>query len=200
MSRTDPRPALDALASAHGIPILRFLKDRGWTLASQVAEGLRIHVTTAGKHLAAFHEAGFVERRVHASKKATHAYRLVSPVIRLEFDLVEDRAESADFLDGATAFVDALLAAAHRVGGARLAGGLLEALFHSPDWGLALRDRVGKADNPRAALDALVRDAERACTELVGTATARRLLRMALVVAGEGREDTFPPLRTEVAL
>jgi len=191
---TDPRRALEALASEHGVPILRFLRGRGWTLASQVAEGLGIHTTTASKHLAAFCEAGFLERRVHASKRTTHAYRLLSSVIRLEIDLMDDEAEGADAAAGAEAFVDALLAATQRVGGARLAANVVVALFAAREWRPVLRERFASAKDPRAILDRLLRDAERTCTHHVGTATAGRLMRLAIDAAAEGRQDLFAPL------
>lgn len=199
MSSSDPRPALEALASEHGLPILRFLRGRDWTLATQVAEGLGIHTTTASKYLSAFHEAGFLERRVHASRRATHAFRLPSSVIRLELNLSEDRGEARDVAEAAEAFLDALLAAAERVGGGRLTGNLVTALFGPAEWRPTVQDRFARAEDPRGTLDALVRDTHRACSSLVGTVTAGRLLRLALEAAAEGRGDLFPALAPEAS-
>lgn len=186
----DARRALEALASEHGVPILRFLRGRDWVLASRVAEGLGIHTTTASKHLAAFHEAGLIDRKPHAAKRPTFAYRLRSPVIRLELDLAE-RAESADVAEAAEAFMGALLEASHRVGGARLSGLLVRGLFGVDDWRPVLRARIAAAD-PRATLDAFVRDAQRRCADAVGSATAQRLLSIALESGFEGRRDLMP--------
>src|SRR3990172_7460297 len=112
MNTRDPRRALEALASEHGLPILRFLRGRGWTLASHVAESLQIHTTTASKHLAAFHEAGFLDRQAHAARRPTFAYRLPTPLIRIEFDL--GSAANPDHVsEAAEGFLDALLAAVH---------------------------------------------------------------------------------------
>jgi len=191
MTTDDPRRALEALASEHGLPILRYLRGRDWTLASQVAEGLGIHTTTASKHLAAFHEAGLLERRDHPARRPTHAYRLVSPLIRIEFDLGE-HPETADAAEAAEAFLAALLEGATRVGGHRLADGLAEALFHEEDWRHALRARFAASSSPRTALDTLIREARRTCAEAVGATTADRLVRLALEVGFEGRHDLLP--------
>ncbi|HEV8595966.1 MAG TPA: helix-turn-helix domain-containing protein [Thermoplasmata archaeon] len=191
MSSPDPRPALEALASEHGLPILRFLRGRGWVLSSQVAEGLGIHTTTASKHLAAFHEAGFLERRVHASKRSTHAYRLASPIVRLELNLAEAEPDAPDVFDACAAFVDALLSAAQRVGGSHLSATLVSALFGASDWRPVLRGRIDAARNPRAVLEGLVRAAHDACTAQMGAVAAGRLLRIAIDAASEGRSDLF---------
>jgi len=191
MHTPDPRRALEALASEHGLALLRFLRGRGWTLASQVAHGLGIHTTTASKHLAAFHEAGFLERRAHAAKRPTYAYRLRSPVIRLEFTLGEP-AEAADASDTAEAFVEALVTSARKVGGAHLTDEFLRGVFGGDDWRPVLRRRIAEAGDPRAALDALVADAQRTCTRLLGAATALRLLRLAIDEGFEGRQDLLP--------
>ena len=191
MLTNDPRRALEALASEHGLPILRFLRGRDWILASQVAEGLGIHTTTASKHLAAFHEAGLLERRDHPARRPTHAYRLISPLVRIEFDLGE-QPEAADATEAAEAFLAALLDGATRVGGHRLADGLAEALFHEEDWRLALRERFAAIPSPRAAIDTLMQDARRVCAALVGGTTADRLVHLATEAAFEGRRDLLP--------
>ena len=191
MTRPDPRGALEALASEHGLAILRFLRGRGWVLASQVAEGLGIHTTTAGKHLAAFHEAGFLERRDHPAKRPTHAYRLRSPVIRIEFNLGEP-AEARDATAAAEAFLEALLDSARKVGGDRLTADLVRGIFHRPDWRQSLQDRMAAADDARTALDGLIADARRVCGVLVGATTTERLLHLAIESGFEGRRDLLP--------
>lgn len=192
MVTQDPRPALEALASEHGLSILRFLRGRDWTLASAVAEGLRIHTTTASKHLAAFQDAGFLERQAYASKRPTFVYRLRTDLIRIEFDLAES-AEPVDASAVAAAFVDALLSATQRVGGARIAQDLVESIFGATrDWRRALRERFARPGDARIVLDALVADSRNACASLVGTATAARLLRLALDEGFEGRQDLLP--------
>jgi len=191
MVTADSRRAFEALASEHGLPILKYLQGRDWLLASQVAEGLGIHTTTASKHLAAFHEAGLLERRDHPARRPTHAYRLRSTLIRIEFDL-GDRPAASDAGDAAQAFLQALLEAARRVGGDRLASGLAEALFHEEDSRHALQERIDASSDPRAALDILVRDARATCAGLVGGTTADRLVRLALDAAFEGRRDLLP--------
>ena len=187
MADGDPRKALHALANEHGLPILRFLRDRDWTLASQVAEGLGIHTSTASKHLAAFYAAGLLDRRPYPSKRPTLAYRLRSNVVRLEINLAGAE-EPNDVTDAAHAFLDALMAAAHRVGGPRLAGNLARAIFGTEEWRPALSQRLATSD-PGAALEGIVASARAACAELIGMASATRLLRMALAVASEGHGE-----------
>src|SRR2546426_1521466 len=148
MAEGDPRKALTALANEHGLPILRFLRDRDWTLASQVAKGLGIHTTTASKHLAAFHAAGLLDRKPYPSKRPTLAYRLRSNVVRLEINLAGAE-EPNDVTDAAHAFLDALMAAAHRVGGPRLAGHLARAIFGTEEWRPTLSHRLAPT-GPRA--------------------------------------------------
>jgi len=188
MVSLDPRRALDALASEHGLPILRFLKDRGWTLASQVADGLGIHTTTASKHLAAFHEAGLLERREHPAKRPTFAYRLTSPVIRLEFDLGEP-ADGADAASAAEAFLEALLDAARQVEGAPFARNLARSLVPADDWRTALRARLASSRDPKADLRVFVRDARRTCADALGPTTADRLMQRAIDAGFGGRQD-----------
>jgi len=188
MSPPDPRKALEALASEHGLPILRFLRDRDWTLASQVSEALGIHTTTASKHLTAFYDAGFLARREHPARRPTHAYRLKSPVIRLEFDLAE-RVESSDAVALGAAFFEALMEALEHVGGARLTGDLVTRALGGGDWRPALGARLSAIDDPRAAFLSLIGDTRQSLANLVGHATADRLVRMAMERAAEGRAD-----------
>ncbi len=191
VGRGDPRKALEALASEHGLPILRFLRGRGWILASQVAEGLGVHTSTASKHLASFFEAGIVERRSHTAKRPTFAYRLLTPVVRIELDLAEP-AEPADVGDAAEGFAQALLAAAARMGGMPLAADLARTVFGGDDWRDALRATLAASRDPRAFLEGLVHAAGEHCAARLGTVAGRRLVQIALDAAAEGREDLFP--------
>lgn len=188
MPTEDPRPLLEALASEHGLAILRFLQGRGWTLASHVAEGLGIHTTTASKHLAAFHAAGIVERRTHAAKRPTVAYRLRSPVVRVEFTLGEPLRRD-DAVDAAEAFLGSLLEAIRKVGGPHLSDDLLRPIAPGTDWRATVRRRIEASGDPRAALDGLVADARRRCVALMGATTGERLIRRALEAGLEDRRD-----------
>ncbi len=188
MNSPDPRKALEALASEHGLPILRYLRDHPWALASQVSEALGIHTTTASRHLVAFHEAGFLERRDHPAKRPTFAYRLKSPVVRLELDLGES-VESNDAVALASALIGGLLESLERIGGARLAASFVAGAFGGGDWRSGLANRLTSATDSRAAVLSLIEDARRTLTDLVGAATATRLLRMATERAAEGRGD-----------
>lgn len=185
---TDPKRVLDALASEHGLPILRFLQGREWTLASEVADGLGVHTSTASKYLAAFHEAGFLDRTAHAAKKPTHAYRLRSPVIRLEVDLAE-RIPSAEAQEFAFAFADSLLSASQRVGGTRLMASLARTAWGEEDWRPSLERQFARGDHSRAVVEAVMENARRAAVSLLGTAAGGRLIQIAWNHAIEGRED-----------
>jgi DNA-binding transcriptional ArsR family regulator len=188
MNAPDPRKALDALASDHGLPILRFVRDREWAHASEVAGALGIHTTTASKHLAAFYEAGLLERRAHPAKRPTFAYRLKSPVIRIEFDL-GGRVEPSDTIALASAFLEALLGSVDKMGGPRLTDTLRRGVLGGGDWRPALGRRLAAHADPRSGLIALVEDTRRALSDLVGPAAAGQLVRIAMGTAAEGRGD-----------
>jgi predicted ArsR family transcriptional regulator len=155
-------------------------------MASEVAEGLGVHTSTASKHLAAFYEAGFLDREAHAAKRPTHAYRLRSPIIRLEVDL-EERNAPAEAREFAFAFAEALLAASHRVGGDRLMNSLARAIWREEDWRPCLEEQFATEPHPRAVVDALLQGARRASTELLGATTGGRIFRMAWDATLEGR-------------
>lgn len=55
MKPGDPFRTPDAPASEHGLSILPIFRNHDWTFASQVAERLGIHKSTASKDLAACH-------------------------------------------------------------------------------------------------------------------------------------------------
>ncbi len=198
MNPPTSKKALGALASEHGLPILRYLRGRDWAHASQVAEALGIHTTTASKHLAAFYEAGFLERRDHAAKRPTFAYRLKSPVIHLELDLAE-RVASSDAIVLGSAIFEALHDSVHRVGGNHLAGELFGGLFGGGDWRPAFGQRIAAAADPRSALLNLVEDARRTLAGLVGSSTAGQLLRMAVETASDGRADIASAIGLEAS-
>jgi len=184
---------LEALASEHGLPILRFMQGRDWSLASEIAHGLGVHTSTASKYLAVFHEAGLLDREAHAAKRPTHAYRLKSPIIRLELDLAE-RVAPSEAREFAFAFADALLAASRRVGGPRLTASLARAAWGEEDWKASLERRFAGEEHPRAAVDAILRGAHRAARDLVGETAGGRLVRIAWNAAIEGRQDLVASL------
>lgn len=184
---------LDALASEHGLPILRFLQGREWTLASEVAQGLRVHTSTASKYLVAFHEAGFLDRKAHASRKPTHAYRLRSPIIRIEFDLAE-RVPPKEAREFAFAFADSLLEAAQRVGGTRLMASLAREAWGEENWRPRLEQEFARGQRARAVVESILENARRACSRLLGAAAGGRLVRIAWSTAIAGRSDLVASL------
>jgi transcription initiation factor IIE alpha subunit len=57
------RATVEILAGGHGLPILRLLHEKGWSIASDVASDLEIHTTTASKYLTKLYEVGILDRR-----------------------------------------------------------------------------------------------------------------------------------------
>jgi hypothetical protein len=188
MTRHESRRVLEALAGEHGLPILRFLHGRDWSLASEVAHGLSVHTSTASKYLDAFFKAGFLDRAKHVAKRPTHAYRLKSPVIRLEFDLAE-RVGPSESREFAFAFAEAFLGAAERLGGPRLAASLVLSAWGAGDWRTGLETQFAAESHPRAGVDAILRGARRAATDLLGASAGGRLVRIAWSAAVAGREE-----------
>src|SRR3989304_2478295 len=193
MTRRNPRKVLEALASEHGLPILRFLQGRDWSLASEGAHGLGVHTSTASKYLAVFHSAGFLDREAHAATRPTHAYRLKSPVIRLEFDLA-GRVAPPEAREFTFRFADALLAASLRVRGPRLTASLARAAWGEEDWRASLEKLFAAEEHPRAAVAVILRGARRAATDLLGAPAAGRLVHIAWNAAVEGRQELVASL------
>jgi len=135
-----------------------------------------------------FHRAGFLDRRAHAAKRPTFAYRLKSPVIRLEFDLAE-RVAPSQAREFAFAFADALVAASERLGGLRLTASLARVAWGQEDWRGSLERQFAGEEHPRAAVDAILRDARRAATDLLGATAGGRLVRIAWDAAIQGRQE-----------
>src|SRR6266566_1393155 len=98
--------AIVLLSGEHSLSILRSLRDADWHLSSEVARSLDIHITTASKFLQRFAELGLVERRQHDSR--TFEYRLRSPHLRFDVDLMDDTAPLREVIDFYVAYFHAL--------------------------------------------------------------------------------------------
>src|SRR5437016_5707161 len=98
--------AIALLSGEHSLSILRSLRDANWHLSSEVARSLDIHITTASKFLQRFAELGLVERREHDSR--TFEYRLRSPRLRFDVDLMDDTAPLREVIDFYVAYFHAL--------------------------------------------------------------------------------------------
>ena len=98
--------AIVLLSGEHSLSILRSLRDANWHLSSEVARSLDIHITTASKFLQRFAELGLVERRQHDAR--TFEYRLRSPRLRFDVDLMDDTAPLREVIDFYVAYFHAL--------------------------------------------------------------------------------------------
>ena len=88
MKREHFKETVDILAGGHGLPILKLLHAKGWSIASDVASELEIHTTTASKYLTKLHEVGILDRRTRDCRtRKAHEYRLRSPRISLDIDI-----------------------------------------------------------------------------------------------------------------
>jgi DNA-binding Lrp family transcriptional regulator len=80
--------SVSALSGEHTVDILLYLKERGWSIALDVAKGLGLHPTTVMGYLEKLHAAGYLSRRKKKTRTGkTHEYRLKSDRITLELDL-----------------------------------------------------------------------------------------------------------------
>ena len=97
MKREHFLSAAKALSNDHGLAILNCLREKGWAIASDVAQKLGIHVSTASKDLTILHESGLLERRM--SKRRTRPafeYRLKTERIVLDFSLDDSSGEPCE--------------------------------------------------------------------------------------------------------
>jgi predicted transcriptional regulator len=89
--------SVSALSGEHSVDILLCLKERGWSIALDVAKALGLHPTTVMGYLEKLCDAGYLSRRKKKTRTGkTHEYRLKSDRITLELDLgsEESRRES----------------------------------------------------------------------------------------------------------
>jgi len=97
MKRDDFLEAARTLASEHGLGIIDCLRRRGWTIASEVAEELAIHISTATKDLSSLHRCGLLERRKGQRKtRPAYEYRLAANRIVLDIDLADEPPATSD--------------------------------------------------------------------------------------------------------
>lgn len=88
MSLEQFKISVSALSGEHSVDILLCLKERGWSIALDVAKTLGLHPTTVMGYLEKLHGAGFISRRKKRTRTGTtHEYRLKSNKITVELDL-----------------------------------------------------------------------------------------------------------------
>jgi predicted ArsR family transcriptional regulator len=86
------RATVEILAGGHGLPILKLLHTKGWSIASDVATDLDIHTTTASKYLTKLYEVGILDRRTRSCRtRKAYEYKLRSPRISLDLDIRDNQ-------------------------------------------------------------------------------------------------------------
>lgn len=165
MKREDFLEAARTLASEHGLGIVDCLRKRGWAIATEVADDLDIHVSTASKDLSSLHECGLLERRKAGRKtRPAYEYRLRGERIILELDLAEfaedSREELAEFCKS---FFEKLFLKANRMGWQSLESEVLrelgdggERLCDAIALELGLTGGSGKVSDTRSAFARLL--------------------------------------------
>ena len=97
MNRNEFLEAARTLASDNGLSVVDCLRKRGWSIASDVAEDLGIHISTATKDLNSLYMCGLLERRKSQRKtRPAYEYKLKGERIVLELDLDESTADSRE--------------------------------------------------------------------------------------------------------
>lgn len=87
------KTSVNALSGEQSIEILLYLKERGWSIAYDIAKELHIHPTTAMRYLSKMHTAGMISRRPRRCRTGTtFEYNLSSQKISLYLDLSDKEA------------------------------------------------------------------------------------------------------------
>ena len=118
MKRAEFVEAARTLASDHCLSIVDCLRRRGWSIASEVAQELGIHISTATKDLSSLYDCGVVERRKSDRKtRPAYEYRLRDERISLELDLDEPNGDSpAELQVYYLCFIERIFQKARRIG------------------------------------------------------------------------------------
>ncbi|MFQ6107599.1 MAG: hypothetical protein ACE5QF_08475 [Thermoplasmata archaeon] len=218
MKREQFKATVEILAGGHGLPILRLLHSKGWSIASDIASELDIHTTTASKYLMRLYEVGILDRRTRNCRtRRAYEYRLKSPRISLDYDVGENQ---DDDLIGACEFYSSLLFAmldkTERIGWAMIRPAVEEALSDIQDsFDREVSDIISYVDlngghastfrNLRMAIESdelqctlievkkafslLLERVLGLCGEGVGSATAGRIFRLALEATPRSATD-----------
>ncbi len=101
MKRTEFLEAARTLASDNSLCIVDCLKKKGWSIASDVAEDLGIHISTATKALNSLYDCGLLERRKSQRKtRPAYEYKFKGDRIVLELDLEDQNEDTGDQVVG----------------------------------------------------------------------------------------------------
>lgn len=101
MKRVEFIEAARTLASDNALNIVDCLRKRGWAIASDIAEDIGIHISTATKVLNSLYECGMLEKRRSQRKtRPAYEYRFKGDRIILEVDLEGQGEETGDQVVG----------------------------------------------------------------------------------------------------
>lgn len=188
------RQAATLLSGEYSMAILKFLRDGGWHLSSEVAKSLDIHVSTASRFLHRFAELGLVERRPHDAR--TSEYRLRSPRIQLEVDLTDDAGPLREAVDFYVTYFQSLFQGIRNLGPSPVEGELERRLsarhqdLRAEVFEQMIAGSNAGLDHLRNLMAAVHRDLWEACSESLGKPAAERVFQDAL----RGAIDTHPDL------
>ncbi len=178
------RQAATLLSGEYSIAILKALRDSRWHLASETARILDIHVSTASRFLQRLAELGIIERRPHDSR--TSEFRVRTPYLRLELDLLDDSAPLREAVDFYVAYFQSLFERIRNLGATSVEGQmetrlstrheeLRRAVFEH-----MLAGSQGGLDRLRELMAALHRDLWGVCSGSLGSVAAKKIFQGAL--------------------
>jgi len=86
---------VEALSGEHSLEIILLLRERGWSIALDIAKALHIHPTTVMKYLSKMRQAGIVAKRAKKCRTgSTFEYKLSSQKIAVSLDLGSEEIHS----------------------------------------------------------------------------------------------------------
>lgn len=194
------RQAATLLSGEYSLAILKGLRDGQWHLSSEVAKDLDIHVSTVSRFLQRFAELGLVERRAHDAR--TSEYRLRTPRLRLEMDLLDDSGPLREAVDFYVAYFQSLFEGIRTLGMPVVEGEMEHRLtsqhqeLRSAIFEQMIEGSQGGIDRLRSLMAALHKDLWDVCSQSLGRVAAERVFQSALRYA----IDTHPDLAIRCGL
>jgi DNA-binding MarR family transcriptional regulator len=178
------RQAATLLSGEYSIAILKALRDGRWHLASEMAHALDIHVSTASRFLQRLAELGIIERRPHDSR--TSEFRIRTPYLRLELDLLDDSAPLREAVDFYVSYFQSLFERIRNLGATNVEGQMESRLSAQHEelrravFEHMLAGSQGGLDRLRELMAALHRDLWTVCSGSTGTVPAKKVFQGAL--------------------
>lgn len=164
--------------------ILKAMRDGEWHLASEVARELNIHITTASKFLHRLSDLTLLEHRPRDNR--TFEYRLPSPRLRFEVDLLDDSGPLRESIDFYVTYFHQLFDRIRRLGWPSVEAEMQHRLtsdhqeLRSAIFQEMINGSNGGIDRLRDLVAALHRDLWSVCSQTLGRATAERVFQTAL--------------------